>query len=156
MKRVLGITLAVFAMAAIAFGADNTLGTWKYNTAKSKPAPGVSPITNLIVTREAADGGTRISAKGERADGSKIDSITTLKYDGKEVPVTGTGVAWDTTAIKQVNANTITEERWKKGEKYHSTVRTVVSADGKTITATAKGTGADGKAFTTLTVFDKQ
>jgi hypothetical protein len=42
MKRVLGITFAVFALAAIAFGADNTLGTWKYNTAKSKQAPGVS------------------------------------------------------------------------------------------------------------------
>jgi hypothetical protein len=54
MKRVLGITFAVLAMAAIALGADNTLGTWKYNTAKSKPAPGVSPITNLTLTRGRA------------------------------------------------------------------------------------------------------
>jgi len=44
MKRVLGITFAVLAVAAIAFGADNTLGTWKYDTAKSKLAPGASPI----------------------------------------------------------------------------------------------------------------
>ena len=57
MKRVLAITFAVFAMAAIAFGADNTLGTWKRDTAKSKSAPGVSPITNETLTREAVDGG---------------------------------------------------------------------------------------------------
>ena len=143
-------------MAAIAFGADNTIGTWKRDTAKSKTAAGVSPITNLTVTREAADGGVKVSAKGERADGSKIDTIAIVKYDGKEVAVTGTGLTFDTTAIKQVNANTITEERLKKGGKYHSTVRTVVSADGKTMTSTTKGTGADGKAFTSVSVFDKQ
>jgi len=158
MKRVLGMTFAVLAMAAIAFGADNTLGTWKYNAAKSKPAPGASPITNLTLTREAANGGVKNSAKGERADGSKIDNTYTAKYDGKEVAMTlmATGTVFDTIAIKQVNANTITEERTKKGGKYHSSVRTVVSADGKTMTSTQKGTGADGKAFTSVAVFDQQ
>ena len=150
------MTLAVFAVVTIASGADNTLGAWKYNTGESKPAPGLSPIANLTVTREAADGGAKITAKGERADGSKIDTVTNAKYDGKEVAVTGMGLTWDTTAIKQVNANTLTEERSKKGGKYHATVRTVVSDDGKTMTATSKGTGPDGKAFTTVTVFDKQ
>ena len=157
MKKVLGMSLAVVAMTAIAFGADNTLGTWKYDTAKSKPAAGVSPITSLTVTREAADGGVKISAKGVRADGSKIDTITTVKYDGKEVAVTGAAPnAWDTTAVKQANANTLTEERSKKGGKYHATVRTVISKDGKMMTSTSKGTGTDGTAFTTVTVFDKQ
>ena len=156
MKRVLGMTFAVLAVAAIALGADNTVGTWKYNAGKSKPAPGVSPIKNLTVTREAADGGAKISTNGERADGSKMESSNTVKYDGKAAPATGTGVAWDTQAIKQVNANTLTEERTKKGGKYHSSVRTVVSADGKTMTSTSKGTNADGKPFTAVAVFDKQ
>jgi len=158
MKRVLSMTFAVLAMATTAFGADNTLGTWKYNAAKSKPAPGASPITNLTLTREAANGGVKNSAKGERADGSKIDNTYTAKYDGKEVAMTlmATGTVFDTIAIKQVNANTITEERTKKGGKYHSSVRTVVSADGKTMTSTQKGTGADGKAFTSVAVFDQQ
>ena len=156
MKRVLGISFALFTMVVIAFGADNTLGTWKYNIAKSKRGPGVSPITNLTVIREAADGEVRNSANGERADGSKINDSYTAKYDGKEVAMTGTGLTWDTTAIKKVNANTITEERSKKGGKYHSTVRTVISADGKMMTSTAKGTDADGKAFTAVAVFDKQ
>jgi hypothetical protein len=156
MKKVLSMTLAALAMAVIAFGADNTLGSWKYNAAKSKLASGVSPITNLTVTREAIDGGAKISAKGERADGSKIDTTTTAKYDGKAVAVTGTGLTWDTSAIKQVDANTLTETRSKQGGKYRSTVRAVVSADGKTMTLTARGTGSDGKPFTSVTVFDKQ
>ena len=67
-----------------------------------------SPVTSLTVTREAANGGVRITAKGERTDGSKIDTVTAAKYDGKEVAVTGTGLTWDTVAIKQVNANTLT------------------------------------------------
>lgn len=156
MKRVLGMTFAVLAMAAIALGADHTLGSWKRNPGKSTSAPGASPITNLTVTREAADGGVKVSTKGERADGSKIDTSYTAKYDGKAVAVTGTGVTWDTVALKQVNANTITEERTKKGGKYHASVRTVVSADGKTMTSTSKGTDADGKAFTIVAFFDKQ
>ena len=150
------MTLAALAMAGIAFGADNTLGSWKYNAAKSKLPSGVSPIANLSVTKEAVDGGAKISVKGERADGSKIDTVSTAKYDGKAVPVTGTGTPWDTNALKQVDANTLTETRSKQGGKYRATVRHVVSADGKTMTLTAKGTGADGKPFTSVTVFDKQ
>jgi hypothetical protein len=156
MNRVLRISFAVLATAAIALGADNSLGTWKYNSAKSKPAPGASPLKSLTLVREAAVGGVKQTAKGERVDGSKIDDSYTAKYDGDEVMLSGSGVAWDMTGVKQVNANTITEERSKMGGKYKATVRTVISADGKTMTATAKGTGADGKPFTSVAVFDKQ
>jgi hypothetical protein len=38
----------------------------------------------------------------------------------------------------------------------HATVRHVVSKDGKTTTSTSKGTGPDGKPFTSKNVFDKQ
>jgi hypothetical protein len=156
MRTALTLTFAVVATAALTWAADDTLGTWKYNTAKSKGASGISPISNLVVTREAADGGVKITAKGERADGSKIDSVTNAKYDGKAVTVTGTGLTWDTVAIKQVNAKTFTEERSKQGGKYHTTVRSVVSADGRTMTTTTKGTGSDGKPINTQAVFDKQ
>jgi hypothetical protein len=76
-------------------------------------APGVSAITNLTVTRESTPGGVKITAKGERADGSKIDTVTDAKYDGKPVSVTGEGLPCDIAALKQVNDNTITEERSK-------------------------------------------
>ncbi|MES1258363.1 MAG: hypothetical protein ABUS51_08030, partial [Acidobacteriota bacterium] len=145
MKRTLMIVCAVLAMTATALAADNTLGTWIINTGKSKPASGGSPITSLTVVREAADGGVKTSAKGERADGSKIDATYTAKYGGEEVPVMSTGtLLWDTVSIKQVNANTLTEERTKKGGTYHATVRHVVSNGGKVMTSTSKGTDPDG------------
>jgi len=75
----------VLAMAAIALGADNTPGTWKFNTAKSKQASGVSPITNATLVREAADGGVKYSVQGVRADGSKIDVSYTAKYTAKRL-----------------------------------------------------------------------
>jgi hypothetical protein len=136
--------------------ADNTLGTWKYNTAKSKQATGVSSITSLTVTREATNGTVKISAKGERKDGSKIDTVTTTKYDGAACSVTGTGLTWDSTTIKKIDDNTLNEERSKQGGKYRSTVRTVVSKDGKTMTSSSKGNDPEGKPFTSIAVFDKQ
>ena len=155
MKKALGMMFGLLAIATIAFGADNTLGTWKFNAAKSKAAPGVSPITSGTLTNEAIDGGVKATGKGERADGSKYDVVTTAKYDGKEVPITGTGLPYDTTALKQVDANTVTAERSKKGGKYHATATMVVSKDGKTMTVTTKGTNADGKAFTGVVVWTK-
>ena len=156
MRRLLTLTLAVIAAAAMTWAADDTLGAWKYNTAKSEGVAGVSPYTNLTLTREAIDGGVKTTGKGERADGTKIDTVTTAKYDGKPVTVTGTGLAYDTVATKQVNANTVTEERTKQGTKYHVTARRVVSADGKTMTVTMKGNDADGKPISSTVVWDRQ
>jgi hypothetical protein len=159
MGKTLTLTFAVVATATMALAADNTLGTWKLNSAKSKPAPpapGVSPITNLTLTREAIDGGAKITVKGETADGSKIDAVINAKYDGTPVTVMGTSLPFDTVAIKQVNANTLTETRTKKGGKYHVIAQMVVSADGKTMTVTQKGTDAEGKPITATGVWDKQ
>ena len=113
------------------------------------------PVKSLTVTREASDGGVKQTVTGERADGTAASGSYTAKYDGKEVQVTGNG-PYDTIAIKQVNANTLTEERKKTGGSYKATSRIVVSNGGKTMTATVKGTNADGKAFTQVFVFDKQ
>jgi hypothetical protein len=157
MRKILTLTFAiVLASTMAAFAADNTLGTWKFNAAKSKQAAGVSPITELTLMREARDGGVKVTAKGQRADGSKIDTVGSTKYDGKPVAVTGNGLAWDTVTGQRVSDNAFTEERTKQGTKYHTTVQYVVSADGKTMTATAKGMNADGKPISTRTVFDKQ
>ena len=156
MKRTLRIAVAFAAIAAGAFCADNTLGTWKLNPDKSKPPAGQSRITSLIVVREASGDGVKVTVKGEREDKSKIDVSYTTKYDGKEVTVSGSGLPYDTVAIKQVDANTLTDVRSKKGGTYKGTGRWVVSKDGKTATLTTKGTGADGKPFTGMTVYEKQ
>ena len=147
------LTLAITAVAA--FGADNSIGTWKFNAAKSKYTPAPMPVKSLTVTRDAADGGVKQTVTGERADGTAINASYTAKYDGKDVEVTG-NAPYDTIAVKQVNANTLTDERKKAGGPYKATGRTVISGGGKTMTTTSKGTNADGKAFTQSYVFDKQ
>jgi|KBSSwiStaDraftv2_1062776.scaffolds.fasta_scaffold1826714_2 hypothetical protein len=147
---------AVAAFAAAAFCADNTLGTWKLNPEKSQPPTGQSKITSLTVVREAAGDAVKVTVKGEREDKSKIDVSYTAKYDGKDVLVSGSGLPYDTVAIKQVNANTLTDVRSKKGGAYKGTGRFEVSKDGKTATLSTKGTGADGKPFSGKTVYEKQ
>ena len=157
MRTIFSKALVAFAITSVAaLGADNTLGTWKLNVEKSKYTPAPMPVKSLTVVREASsDGGVKQTATGERADATAINATYTLKYDGKEAQVSG-NAPYDTIAIKQVNANTLTDERKKTGGPYKATGRTVISNGGKTMTATIKGTDADGKEFTSVFVFDKQ
>ncbi len=151
-KLLIGAVIASVA-AVGAFGADNSLGTWKLNMEKSKfsPAPILKSLTS---TREASDGGVKVTSTGEQADGTPVNASYTAKYDGTEAPVTG--APWDTIAIKQVNANTFTATTKKTDGKYSATSRTVISKAGKTMTTTVKGTNAEGKAFNNTMVYEKQ
>ena len=153
-KQLIKVSLILAAAALAAFGADNTLGTWKLNVEKSKYTPAPFPIKSLTTIREAADGGVKMTSTGVQADGTPINSSSTIKYDGKEYPITG--APWDTSSIKQVDANTLTSTNTQKNGKYHVTNRTVISKDGKTMTTTSKGTNAEGKPVTATLVYDKQ
>lgn len=155
-KRSLRIICAMAAFAAVAFCADNTLGVWKLNAAKSKFPAGQSPITSLTATREVVGDAIKTTVKGERADKSKIDVSYTTKRDGKEVAVIGSGLPYDTVAMTVVDDNTITDVRTKKGTSYKSTGKFMVSNGGKTGTLTVTGTGADGKPTNSISVYDKQ
>jgi hypothetical protein len=136
-------------------GADNSLGTWKLNMEKSKYTGAPMPVKSLTVTREASDGGVKVTTTGEQADGTAINSSYTAKYDGTEVHVTG-NAPYDRIRIKQVNANMFTDERSKMGGPYKATARTVISNGGKMMTTTTNGTNGQGKEFTSTFVFDKQ
>ena len=156
MRSLLCKVLLASAVAAIAaFGADNTIGQWKLNVEKSKYTPAPMPVKSLTINREAADGGVKQTTTGEQASGTAINAAYTAKYDGTDVPVAGNS-PYDTIAIKQVNANTLTDARKKTGGPYKATSRTVISNGGKTMTTTTKGTNGDGKEFTSVFVFDKQ
>jgi hypothetical protein len=147
----MGLAITTFA----ALGADNTIGTWKLNMAQSKFTPGPGPVKSLTVTREASDGGIKVTVTGERADGTPAGSSYTAKYDGQEVKVAG-NAPYDTVSVKQVDANTLTDERTKTGTQYRASGRIVISNGGKTMTVTIKGTDAAGKAFANVMVYEKQ
>jgi hypothetical protein len=154
MRSILTKLILGMAITAIgAFAADNSLGTWKLNMEKSKFSP-AAPVKSLTSTREASDGGVKVTSTGEQADGTAINASYTAKYDGKEYPVTGS--PYDTIAIKQANANTLTFTQKKDGGKYNVTGRTVVSKNGKTATTTVKGTNAQGQAYNATMVYEKQ
>lgn len=156
MRPLLSGTLLIMSLLAVpAFCTDNTIGQWKLNLEKSKYTPAPMPVKSLLTTREAAEGGVKVTTTGEQADGTAIKSGYTAKYDGKEVSISGNS-PYDIIALKQENANTITETRKKTGGPYQSTARVAVSKDGKTMTVTNKGTNGSGKQFTAVFVFDKQ
>jgi hypothetical protein len=148
------VALAITTVAAL--GADNSIGTWKVNTAKSKYTPAPMPVKSLTSAREAAPGGVKVTLTGERADGTAINATYTAKYDGSATAVTGSGSPYDSISIKQVNANTFTYEAKQTNGKYHANGRSVISKDGKTMTTTTKGTDTNGAAMTMKLVYEKQ
>ena len=158
MRRIFTLALAVLAITSTvaAFGADNSVGTWKANLEKSKYTPAPWPVKSLTVVREAVPGGIKVTNTGERTDGSAINSSYTAMYDGSGSAVTGEGSPYDSISIKQGDANTFTYEAKKTDGKYRASGRIVVSKDGKTITATASGIDANGKPMTLKLVYDKQ
>jgi len=137
-------TVAITTIASL--GADNTLGTWKLNEQKSTR----SPAKSVTMVREAVPAGVKVTITWEGAN------VTwTAKYDGHEYPIVG--APFDTVSIKQVDADTLLiDERKKAGSPFHAAGRIVVSKDGKILTTTTKGIGADGKPFSNTLVYEKQ
>lgn len=158
MQNLLRLALATLAITSTvaAFGADNSLGTWKLNVQKSKYSPGAFPVKSITSVRESAGDGVKVTNTGERSDGTAINATYTAKFDGSPASVSGQGAPYDTVSLKQVDANTFTYEAKNSTNKYHSHGRLVVSHDGKTTTLTARGTDAEGKPMTVTLVYEKQ
>ena len=75
MRRIFSLALIVLAIssAAAAFGADNSLGTWKVNIEKTKHTPAPWPVKTVTAVREAVPGGVKVTNTGERTDGTAIN-----------------------------------------------------------------------------------
>lgn len=158
MKRLLTLALAtlVITSTASAFGADNSLGTWKLNADKCKYSPAPLPVKSITSVREAAGDGVKVTNTGDRTDGTTINATYTAKYDGSPASVSGQGAPYDTVTIKQVNANKFSYEAKNSANKYHVHGEIEISHDGKIMTFKAKGTDKDGKPLSSELVYDKQ
>lgn len=159
MKRILFL-LTVLALSAVLSApllaqANPALGTWKLNVAKSTFS-GTAPksLTRTVVAEGKA---VKYTFSGVDADGKSLEYSFTTSYDGKDEAVTGNGMPGgaDTIAGKRVGSNK-TESTLKKGGKAIMTAESVVSKDGKVCTVTVSGKTADGKDFTSKSVYDKQ
>ena len=151
--KVILLTLAVFFVGVVVCSADDPqMGTWKLNEAKSKLAAGM-PKNNTIVF-EAAGDSVKVTIDGTDSAGNPAHNEWTGKLDGKDYPVTGDPNS-DARSYKQIDDHTLAFTL-KKGGKVTITGRAVVSADGKTRTATASGTDPQGKKYKSTAVYDKQ
>jgi hypothetical protein len=160
MKRVsllLAVVVLCLGVPALMLGQDNpNIGTWKLNVEKSKYT-GIPAPKGLTRTVSADGDSVKYSFEGTGADGTALAYSFTVKYDGNDVPVTGSGMPYgaDHVDIKRVDSHTFSATL-KKGDKVVATSRSVVSHDGKTTTLTSKGTDANGKAGSSTQVYDKQ
>jgi hypothetical protein len=149
-------TLVVLLLAAVAlWGADRQAGTWKLNMAKSKftadhPAPKA-----LTVTIQEQAGGIVADIVGSDEKGNPLHVHYTAKFDGKDYPLSGAADGSNTVSLKRVDDNTM-ESTNKKNGQVTTTIRSVVSADGKTRTSTWSGKDSKGNPETWTSVFDKQ
>ncbi len=151
--RTIGLTLAFcFLGGALCFAADPQMGTWKLNEAKSKFTPGITK--NTMVVYEAAGNEVKVMVNGIDAKGKATHNQWTGKFDGKNYPVIGdpTSEAW---SYKKIDDRTLELTVWNHG-RVMATGRIMVSADGKSRTATISGTTPKGKVFKNVAVYDKQ
>ncbi|HKN23564.1 MAG TPA: hypothetical protein VJX72_01860 [Candidatus Acidoferrum sp.] len=160
MKRALFL-LAFLVLTAVAVGPllaeDNPfLGTWKLNLAKSKfvTAPAPKSQTRTVAVQ---GNGVKYSFEGVGADGTPFAFSFVTYYDGAEAAVTGTGTpaGADAITLKRVNPHKV-EGTLSKGGKEVGKVVAEVSKDGKVTTVKGKGKTADGKEYSTESVYDKQ
>jgi hypothetical protein len=151
--KTIGLVLAFcFLGWAVCFAADSHMGTWKLNEAKSKFTPETTKFTT--VTFKNTLGNIKTTQDGISGDGKPIHVEWSGKFDGKDYPVTGDPNV-DTRSYAKVDDRTLHVTAKKNGQVV-ATAHTVVSADGKSRTATVTGTTAKGKKFKNVVVYDKQ
>ena len=149
---VLAIALGMTA-SLLAQPSDASIGTWELNVSKSKQIPG-AVLKSQTRTYEMAGKQVKAVQKGIDAAGKPTLVQFTASYDGKDYPYSGSPL-WDTLAVTWIDDHTASFVQKKNG-KVMLTGRRVVSKDGKTMTITGNGTGADGKPTELLLVFDKR
>jgi len=151
----MGTVLAVGggAVALAAEAPNPVVGTWTLNLANSKFNPGPAPKSQTRTYAQTAQG-TALTFNGVAADGSAVSGQSTFKYDGKDYPITGSP-DFDTLSLKRINGSTVKSTQKKAGKVVGTTTRTI-SAHGKVLTLSSKGTDAKGMSYDNVLVFDKQ
>ena len=157
MKRLALLLALCLTLPVALLAADNpAIGAWKLNLEKSKFPAGMAP-KSLTRTITADGDNVKYAFEGQAADGSAINYSFSVKYGGEAGEVSGSGapLGTDHVAIKRVNSHMFSASLMKGGKEVAKSTATVAH-DGKTSTVTTKGTGPDGKPFSSSSVYDKQ
>ena len=140
--------------ATLALAADPIIGTWKLDSARSKCKTGaVNKDLTLVITESGSD--LDSDATGTTADGNAYSNHFTAPEKGGTGKIVSSPSPYDGVAARRASA-TRRVTTFSKGGQAVYTVTTTISADGKTLTAAAKGTNAAGKEVECTNVMVKQ
>jgi len=159
-RRWLLATAAFFVVTLLTSGltlaqTDAFVGTWQLNVAKSKFDPGTARKSETRIV-ESSPTGMKVSVDRTNADGGNQQFNYITNFDGKPHPITGAGpFGADSIDVTLGAANSLTY-KLIRGGKVVGTGKSVVSADGKTLTLKSKGTDVSGKTSSSVAVYDKQ
>ena len=148
------IVIAALGVAALTAAEHVSVGAWKLNPAKSK---GINPEPKSSVFTATMDGNARtLETHTVAADGKETHTKATLILDGKEHPFTGTGGPAYNTYVSRPAGSHVNTTEFKKAGQVVRTVKVTYSKDGKTRTMRAKGINAQGTAYDTTAVYERQ
>ena len=144
--------LALLGLAAVLSAADPIVGNWKLNPAKSKYKAGQPPKEETVTIVEAGSD-FDVTIKGTSAQGTPISTHYTVPAAGGQGKIIES--PYDAVSRKRLGQRQA-EITSSKGGKVVMTVRTRVSADGKTLTANVKGVDPTGSPVDGTAVLEKQ
>ena len=132
---------------------DPFAGTWALNVAKSTFAPGPAPKSGQAFIASSGDN-VKLIHEGVTSTGAAARWEYLANHDGKEYPMTGSPDA-DVVILKRISGSSV-ESTYKKDGKVTLVNTRTVSADGKTMTVTVKGTNAQGQKVNNVLVYEKR
>lgn len=149
---VLGAIPALAARQPATQAKDPFLGNWLMDSDHSTFVPGPVP-EGRTMTIEMKDGEFHhLTETPNTFLGNSEDIEYTAKFDGKDYPITGTGL--DTVSLKRMDSHTIDRTGKVRG-KESETCTMKVSPDGKTLTMTVDGV-YNGTHYRSTQVFTRQ
>jgi hypothetical protein len=153
--RGLHVATVLCIVSAGLLAADSPFaGTWKLDGAKSKFTPGTG-FKDATLTFEAVGDQMKRVMHATTVDGQQINQEGTIPWDGKDHKIDDPNGASIMVAVKQVDARHL-DVTVKSDGKVVETIQAVVSADGKTLTSTEKGSDPTGRKIDSVQVFRKQ
>lgn len=156
--RLIACVLALSASVAPSFAqaANAFAGVWELDLFKSVYEPEEAAPRKRTMTLEGTGNQIKITTRTFRDspnNGGMVAANASYAagFDGKEYP---TGAEGATVQLKRIDANTVERTARLKGS-VAETAKWVVSADGKTMTITAKGIDATGAAYSSTQIYTK-
>ena len=153
-KRIGFTVVAVLALSLAAQAADMESGTWVLNVAKSTSSNGLPRSHTQVISMDG--GWVILKSTGVDKDGKTTSGSDIGKTDGVARPWIGSA------GVAMLGTNTRSDDFHGKWVgiaitgKARMTQVSVISPDGKVKTNTTTGVDKDGKAFNSVSVYDKQ